>query len=256
MHLAELTRSEWFWLLFCAFLVGVGKAGVKGMGLIVVPLLATIFGGKASSGLLLPMLVVADVFAVLYYNRHAQWSYLVKLLPAAVAGVLLGVWVGQVISDEVFKILIAVFILFTLVLMVLQERSGLPPELAGSWGFGMAFGLLGGFMTMIGNAAGPIMAVYLLSTRLPKNSFIGTGAWFFMLINWFKLPFHLFIWDTIDAGSLSLNAVAVPLIALGIFVGIHIVKRIPEKGFRIFILVMTTVVSVRLLWSVLLSVQG
>jgi len=245
--LPKLPPMTWFWLLLSAFLIGMGKAGIKGMGLIVVPLMAAVFGGKVSTGLVVPMLVVADVFAVRHYNRHAQWQYLWKLLPAAVAGVLLGVWVGDRISDELFDTLIAVFIISSLVLMLWQERSGLPPEVTGSWYFGTAFGLLGGFTTMIGNAAGPFMAVYLLSTRLPKNSFIGTGAWFFFLLNVFKVPFHVFVWETIDGASLHLNLFCVPFIALGIVVGIRIVRLIPEREFRYFILLMKTIISIKLI---------
>ena len=131
--------------------------------------------------------------------------------------------------------------------MVWQERSGLSASITGSWYFGMAFGLLGGFTTMIGNAAGPFMAVYLLSTRLPKNNFIGTGAWFFFIMNLFKVPFHVLVWKTIDWSSLSLNLVCVPAIALGILVGINIVKLIPEREFRYFVIIMTSIISIRLI---------
>lgn len=247
----NLPTMHWFWLLLSALLIGMAKAGIKGMGLIIVPLMASIFGGKPSAGLVLPMLVVADVFAVGYYHRHARWEYLWKLLPAAVVGVLIGVWVGEVISDDVFKSLIVVFILSCLVLMLWQERGGLPPEITQSWYFGMAFGLIGGFSTMIGNAAGPFMAVYLLSTRLPKNNFIGTGAWFFFLVNLFKVPFHVFVWETITWPSLQLNLFCIPAIAIGIVTGIRIVRWIPEKEFRYFIIIMTTIVSARLVWQTL-----
>ena len=246
-QLPELPASSWFWLLFSAMLIGMAKAGVNGLGLIAVPLMAAIFGGKVSSGLLLPMLVAADVFGVAYYNRHAHRQFLWRLIPAAVAGVLLGVWVGDRISDDVFKALIAVFIIASLLLMIWQERGGLPARLGTSWYFGTAFGLLGGFTTMIGNAAGPILSVYLLSTRLPKNNFIGTGAWFFFLINLFKVPFHVFVWKTISWPSLSLNLVSLPAIALGILIGIRIVRFIPEREFRYFVIIMTGIISVRLI---------
>jgi len=242
---------HWFWLFFSALLIGMGKAGIKGMGLIVVPLMASVFGGKVSAGLIVPMLVMADVFAVQHYNRHARWEYLWKLLPAAVAGVLIGVWVGDLISDDIFKTLIAVFIISSLILMLWQERGGLPPEITQSWYFGTVFGLIGGFSTMIGNAAGPFMAVYLLSTRLPKNNFIGTGAWFFFLLNLFKMPFHIFVWETINMWSIRLDLLCVPVIALGIFIGIRVVRLIPERTFRYFIIIMTTIISIRLVWQAL-----
>ena len=92
---------------------------------------------------------------------------------------------------------------------------------------------------MIGNAAGPIMAVYLLAMRMPKNSFIGTGAWFFLIINLLKFPFHIFVWETITWSSFKLDLLAIPAIAIGIVIGIRIVNLIPEREFRYFIIVTT-----------------
>lgn len=239
--------EHWLWLMLCALLIGMAKAGVKGMGMIAVPIMAAVFGGKVSAGLVLPMLSMADIFAVSYYNRHAEWRYIWRLLPAAVLGAGVGIWVGYVVNDEVFKGLIAVIILSSLVLMLLQERTALPSKLVSSWGFASLFGILGGFSTMIGNAAGPLMAVYLLSTRIPKNSFIGTAAWFFLIINLFKFPFHILIWGTITWKSFLIDLAALPAIVLGVFVGIRIVKAISEKAFRHFVIVMTFLISLRLL---------
>ncbi|MCB9276011.1 MAG: sulfite exporter TauE/SafE family protein [Lewinellaceae bacterium] len=240
--------QHWFWLMFSAFLIGMAKAGVKGMGMIAVPVMAAVFGGKASAGLVLPLLSMADVFAVSHYNRHAEWKYIRRLLPAAMLGVGIGIWVGYRVSDEAFTGLIGVIIISSLALMVVQERAVLPDTLVSSWGFASLFGIMGGFSTMIGNAAGPVMAVYLLATRIPKNNYIGTTAWFFMIINLFKAPFHVFIWGTITLRSFLVDVAALPAVFLGIFLGIKIVKHIPEKAFRYFVLVMTTIISLRLLW--------
>lgn len=219
------------------------------MGMFAVPIMAAVFGGKASAGLVLPLLSMADVFAVSYYNRHAEWKYIRRLLPAAILGVGIGIWVGYAIDDEAFTGLIAIIIISSLALMVVQEYYALSDKLVGSWGVASIFGVLGGFSTMIGNAAGAIMAVYLLATRIPKNSFIGTAAWFFMIINLFKFPFHIFIWGTITRESFLTDLVALPAIVLGVFLGIQIVKFIPEKAFRYFVIVMTFIISLKLLLS-------
>lgn len=100
---------------------------------------------------------------------------------------------------------------------------------------------------MIGNAAGPIMNTYLLATKLPKNNFIGTGAWFFLVLNLFKIPFHILVWKTINWDSLQINFLMFPLILLGLGIGVVLVKYIPEKGFRYFVMVMTTLGSIKLL---------
>lgn len=217
--------------------------------MLVVPLLALSFGGKSSTGLLLPMLVMADLMAVRYYKRDAVWKYLQRLMPAAVAGVLLGVYVGDRIDDETFKRIISLIVIVGLVLLILLERYPMNPKKMEHPLFGILMGLLGGFCTMIGNAAGPIMAVYLLSVRLPKNAFIGTAAFFFLFINLFKLPFHFLVWKTITPESLWLDLWGLPLIVLGFLIGVRIVKWIPEKAFRYFVIIMTGLVAIKLLLS-------
>lgn len=242
----NLTAMQWLIVLLCALLVGMAKTGLSGVGLMVVPLLASVFGGRPSVGLLLPILIFADVFAVSYYNRHAEWKYILRLLPWALIGVGAGVMVGQVISDIVFNRLLAVVVLTGIVLMILQDmrkKASVPDY----WWFAMGLGLLGGFATMIGNAAGPIMALYLLSMRLPKNIYIGTGAWFFFIVNVFKVPFHVGIWKTITVQSLLFDVLMIPAIALGALLGIWLVKFFPEKAYRIFIIA-TTLFSALLLF--------
>lgn len=238
-------------LLFflCAAFIGIGKAGVKGMGMLVVPLMAAIFGGRASAGLVLPMLCFADIFAVSYYNRHAEWKYIKRLLPAALIGVLIGVVVGYYVDDGVFTNLISIIIIGSLLLMLIQERMVISQRIVGSWGMGSTFGLLGGFSTMIGNAAGPVIATYFLATKIPKNAFIGTAAWFYLIVNLVKVPMHVFIWGSINWESFKLNLMAIPAIGLGILIGVNIVKLIPEKAFRYFVMVMTFLVSLKLLFG-------
>lgn len=208
-----------------------------------VPILALIFGGKVSSGLMLPMMIMADLFAVKYYHRHANWNHLVKLFPSAAVGVVIATFIGNNIDDELFKIIMGGIIFFSLVIMIWMETAnkGKIPDYL--W-FAILIGTLGGITTMIGNLAGPIMALYLLSMRLPKNEFIGTAAWFFLVINVFKVPFHVYSWETITLNSFSLNLTALPFIALGALCGFKIVQRISDKNYRWFIIAMTAVAAI------------
>lgn len=228
-------------------LIGLAKAGLKGMGMLIVPIMAAVFGGKPSAGLVLPILLIADIFAVIAYNKHADWSIVFKLIPPAVAGVFIALIIGMYVSDETFSLLISIIIIGSLVLMVIQEKFGLPDRVVFHGLFSRFFGLLGGFTTMIGNAAGPVMSVYLLSSKLPKNQFIGTGAWFFLVINWIKLPLHIFFWKTITLQSLSLNLMIIPTIALGAFLGFKIIRIIPEKAYRYFVIGITFLIALKLL---------
>lgn len=242
----DLTTFQWLLLIICALFVGMGKTGIAGLGLLIVPLLATAFGGKYSAGLLLPMLAMADIFAVFYYNRHAKWKYVLKLIPFAFVGIIIGLYVGELVNDEQFKIIMACIILISLGIMIWREKYANKNNIPDNWWFSGIVGLAGGFSTMIGNAAGPIMAVYLLSMRLPKNSYIGTGAWFFLIVNYFKIPFHVMVWETIDMQSFSINVAMFPFIVIGAFLGVRIVKKIPERIYRIFVIVMTAAAALRL----------
>jgi len=229
-------------------LLGIGKSGIKGLGVIIVTFMAIVFGGKASTGILMPMMITADIFAVIYYHRHTQWTFLKKLLPMMAVGVLLGVWWGNDISEELFKQIMAVFILLTVLIMIWMDRTksfGIPSH----WAFSGFMGLLSGITSMIGNLAGSFASIYLLAVRFPKNEFIGTAAWLFFIINVFKLPFHIFVWKTVNTETLKLNLLLAPAIVLGFFIGIKLVKLINNDLYRKLVLLVTAVGALIILFS-------
>ena len=228
-------------------LIGMSKTGISGVGLMVVPLLANAFGGRPSVGLLLPILIFADVFAVTWYNRHAQWKHILRLLPWAFAGIITATLVGKNISDQSFNKLLAVLVIGGIAILVWRDIRSDKLKIPQSRWFAGTMGLLGGFSTMIGNAAGPVMALYLLSMRLPKNVYIGTGAWFFFIVNLSKVPLHIWSWKTITMSSFLLDVLMIPAIAAGAFLGIWLVRLLPEKFYRILVIV-TTLLSALLLF--------
>lgn len=234
----ELTPIQWSIVAITVLVLGLAKSGIKGIGIIIVIALAFVFGEKASTGILLPLLISADILAVVYYNRHANWSFIKKLLPWMVVGVLVGVWIGHEISETLFKKLMALIIIISVLLMLYTERrrSQLIPNNQYA---ATAAGFLAGFTTMIGNLAGPVANVYFLAMRLPKNEFIGTAAWLFFLINLFKLPFHIFVWKTVTVKTIVLNSALIPILVIGFFIGVMIVKKISNLNYRRFILVVT-----------------
>lgn len=249
MHLFSftLTYPEIAIILTVALLTGMSKTGVHGAGMLSVPLLAVVFGGQLSSGVLLPMLVMADVFGVWYYHRHASWQHLKILFPWAALGVVAGTITGNYINDQVFKWIMAIIILISLVIMVLLERAN-PDKIPKHKGFAVATGIAGGFTSMVGNLAGSVMSVYLLSVRLPKNEFIGTAAWFFLVVNWFKVPFHVFAWHTITWNTVWLDLLTLPVILLGACLGILIVRRLSDTMYRWFIIIMTLIAAIGMLF--------
>lgn len=201
-------------------------------------ILAFVFGEKASTGILLPMLICADIMAVIYYNRHANWNYIGKLMPWMVIGVLVGVWLGSLISEVLFKRAMAIIIIVSVLIMFYSEHRP-AANIPSNPIFSISAGFFSGFSTMIGNLAGPITNVYFLAMRLPKNEFIGTTAWLFFIINVFKLPFHFLVWKTVTKETLALNAVLFPVIVISFFSGIWIVKQLSNINYRRLILIIT-----------------
>jgi len=236
----HLSQLDWLLISFGALLLGLGKSGIKGIGVVIVIIMALVFGGKASTGILIPLMILADVFAVIYYHRHTQWLFLRKLLPSMVFGVLVGVWFGNNISEQLFKQIMAVFILLTvfiMVLMDLKKHKTIPKTTV----FSNSLGFLSGITSMIGNLAGSFSNIYFLAMRLPKNQFIGTAAWLFFIINVFKLPFHIFVWKTVTFKSLWINLILIPFVILGFYIGIYLVKLISNETYRKFIIVVTAI---------------
>lgn len=230
-----------------AMLIGMSKTGIHGLGMIAVPMLALVFGGKQSSGVMLIILSIADVFAIIYYHRHAAWHHLIRLMPWAVVGVVIGTVIGEYINDVQFRLFMGFVILGSLLVMVWLEKRNADRLPKGKW-FAILIGVLGGITTMVGNLAGSVMAVYLLVMKLPKNEYIGTAAWFFLLINWIKIPFHVFVWHTITWNSVLFDLTMIPLVGLGAFLGYFLVQRIPDRSYRWFIIAMTFIAALAMIF--------
>lgn len=246
IDLFSLPLPHFLILCLAAMFVGMAKTGLSGFGMIAVPLMALVFGSKSSTGLMLPMLIIADVMAVSYYHRHAEWVHLRRLLPFAIIGAALGTLIGQLILDKTFTIIMAVIIFISVGIMIWQEKAHSARVPKSKW-FAPCIGIAGGVTTMIGNLAGPVMALYLLAMRMPKKEFIGTAAWFFFTINLVKVPFHVFVWGTITVDSVLLNMSLIPAIAIGAWLGIKLVALLNETMFRNFVIAMTAIAAVVML---------
>ena len=234
-----LTNIQWFAISVAALSIGMSKTGVQGIMLMIVPLMAMAFGAKESTGVILPMLCMADIIAVAYYKRIADWKVVAKLLPTAILGFFLAIGVDNMIPNGQFRQLMGWTLMLALVVMIWSEIFGKENRWMKKWWYAAIFGLLGGFTTMIGNAAGPVMSVYLLSMRKEKMEYIGINAWFFLVVNLLKVPLQAFVWDNITWDSLQLNLVMLPVIGIGSLIGIRVVKLLPEKIFRRFIQIVT-----------------
>ena len=241
-------RTEYILFYTCAVLIGMSKTGIQGIGTLSVPILAFLFGAKTSTGVLLPILCLADLMAVVYYRREFRIRNIISLLPWTVAGLGIALVVGNHIPSSGFRVLMAVCIFLGLIVLFWSERKANIGSVTSSRFYAPFFGLMVGFSKMIGNAAGPIVTVYLLSMRLPKIAFVSTGAWFVMIVNMLKMPLQIWVWDNLDIPTLLLGLSTLPFLAIGAVIGIKLVKIIPEKQFRQVMIILTVIATLMLLY--------
>lgn len=246
LHTFNLTIFQWSWFFVGALMIGFSKTGISGFLILVIPILADVFGGRESTGIILPMLIVGDLFAVWYYHRHTEWSNIKKLLPWTVVGLALGLTVGKYINDSQFKTLIAIMVLICLIILVYTEMKGERLNVPKKFWFYALIGILVGFASMIGNVAGPIFTLYLLASDFKKNDFMGTTAWFFLIINLAKVPLQIFVWHNITMKSILLAGGMIPAITIGALVGVAIIKKLDDKFFRNIVIAITALATIKL----------
>ncbi|MEQ1860508.1 MAG: sulfite exporter TauE/SafE family protein [Chthoniobacteraceae bacterium] len=242
----ELTAVQWLLAIVAAMGIGVAKSGFAGVSLVHVLVFAFLFGARDSTGVVLPLLIVGDICALLAFHQHARWDYVRRMLPPACIGVIGGWAFMQRIDAAAFKPLIGWIILVLTALQVARMRR---PEwfahIPHSRWFAWTVGLLAGFTTMLANAAGPIMALYFLAVALPKLEFVGTSAWYFFIVNSFKVPFSAGL-GLIRSDTLLLNAMLIPAVALGLVAGRWLVKRVPQRLFDGLLLGFAAIAALRL----------
>lgn len=234
-----------------ALFVGLTKTGVPGLGILIVPLLAGAVGAKESAGYLLPMLLLGDVFAVARYRRHTDWRIVLRLLPWVLPGIALGLYLLDKLPTESLKPLFGALVISMVVLKAMMDRWGeqFMSHLPQSRVFSASTGILAGFTTAIGNIAGSVMAIYLISMGQKKHGFMGTSAWFFFIVNLIKLPFYYAYVGVITRESLIFNLKVTPLILLGVGAGFFVFRLIPQKWFNRVVIWLAAVAGLRLLIS-------
>src|SRR3981189_1461620 len=207
----------WFCAALGAFMVGVSKAGITGLSILSIALFNHVFpSSKQASGLVLPLLILGAFVSVFSYTKHTESHYLWRLFPWTAAGVVLGYFTMGRISDHTARILIGWIIVSLTVLSFWRRYVSAPTDeraAAFHWAVGAVIGMTAGFITLIANAAGPLMAIYLVAMRLPKMEYIGTAAVFFMLLNLFKVPFMANL-GLITTQSFGFNLALAPAVLL------------------------------------------
>ena len=252
MTLWHTTGWEFAALAFAALLVGFSKTAVSGANTVSLAIFAAVLPARASTGVLLPILIVGDVLAVLTYRRHAHWPTLWRLFPAVAAGVVVGTVFLMWADDGIVRTSIGAILLLMAGVTVWRRRTAEadaePDSVATRSGRAKArsYGVLGGFTTMVANAGGPVMSLYLLSAGFRKLGFLGTSAFFFLIVNVSKVPFSVGL-GLIDGRSLLLDAALVLFIVPGAFLGKWAVNRINQQLFERLVIAATVVGAVQLL---------
>ncbi len=242
----ELTALGWGTLGVAALVIGLSKAALPGAGTVAVALFAAVLPAKQSTGTILLLLIVGDMFALWAYRRHADLRALIRLIPAVIAGLLVGVVFLSFAGDDLVRRVIGVLLLGVVGVTLWRRRATpagdpRPHPIAAA-----VYGTLGGFTTMVANAAGPVMSMYFLSMRFPVKAFLGTAAWFFAVVNITKVPFAVGL-GLITPPGLLIVAVLVPVVIAGALVGRRIATRIPQQLFERLVIVVTILGAVYLL---------
>ena len=241
---------QWALLIAGAFVVGLAKTGIAGLSILFVAVISLAIPARQATGVILPMLILGDVFGVLLYRRHTEWRHLWKLFPWTGAGVVLGWLALGRINDRQTTHLVGAILALMLGVHFWRESRTAPTEdtvaHAPVW-VAAGTGLLAGFTTLVANAAGSVMTIYLLAMRLPKLGFLGTNAVFFLLLNWFKVPFMMNL-GLVNPDSLWLNLKLAPAVVAGCLLGRYAAARMNQRIFEHTALTLTGIAALKLLF--------
>ena len=249
--------------LLAAFFIGLSKTGIAGLGILVAAIFANLMPAKLSSGFVLPMLILGDLVAVYHYRQHANWKQALRLFPWTIPGILLGFATFGRINDAQARMLIGAIIALMVVWHLLRKwhaRSSAAKAAAGAAVSTPALqkpqhllevaglGISAGFTTLVANAAGPLMTLYLLAMRMPKLEFVGTAAVFFCGLNLLKVPFMVNL-GSITPQSLLWNLALAPAVLAGTWLGRIVLKRIPQQWFEYTALFLSAAAATKMLLS-------
>jgi uncharacterized membrane protein YfcA len=259
----EVTPGVESWVYYCCvgaavLITGISKAGFGGgMGIVAIPLMGSVMPAGHMLGVQLPLLIAADALSNLHHLRNREWRILKPLVWGALLGVLLGSLVFWLLRNtdpakvqHGFSMLIGVVCLLFVGIQAwgLTGRTvpTLPPHPASS----VAVGTTAGFVSTLSHGAGPLVSLYLLQEKLPRQILVGTQVFYFLLVNSAKVPTYV-VSGTINRSTLLDSVWFIPLIPLGTLAGAWMNKRVPEKPFAAILYVAAAVTASHMIWSAL-----
>jgi len=241
----ELSFELWV-MLAAGVITGFSKFSVGGMGLLILPVIMIAFEGPQALGIILPMYIITDLLAVASYRKNISWTLLGRLLPLCAAGMLLGGWLLSHLDTHQFTLLLAFMIIAMLVLSIVMdnlESSFMRHPVVAS-----VIGFIGGIVSMMSNAAGPLFSLYFMEQKLDKVTYVSTRSWAFLLINLAKIPMLLSLGLlTVESTMTSLQAI--PGLVVGALIGYWLLKKLNLTQFKWMIRIMASIAATKLMFA-------
>ncbi len=253
-----MSYETWQWLFFglAAIIIGMSKCGIPGLGILNVAIFQNLLLAKDATGFGLPLLVVGDFCAVIAFRRHADWGQIFKLIPWAAVGVIGGFFALGSMDDAQARLLIGASLVVMIAMhLSRRKRKGVEAASVVAPGIAPAIGGMAGFVSMIANAAGPLMTLYLLAMRMPKMAFLGTSVYFFTLLNLFKIPFLVYL-NIITIESAAANVRLVPFVVAGGFMGYLFARKVNQLWFERIAFWLTIVAVGYMIWNAILEASA
>jgi uncharacterized membrane protein YfcA len=230
-------------------LVGLGKGGFRGIGLLSLPLMALVISPVRAAAIMLPILIVQDSVALWAYRHAWDRRNLQILFPSAAVGVVLAYLLAEYVSDAGVGLAVGILsVAFAARQLVKDQVVRATTQKPGGLAAGWFWGVMTGFTSMIGNAGGPTFQIYVMPQRLPRDIFVGTGCVFFAILNWIKVP------PFIALGQLTyenlLTAIALfPIAIVSTWAGVLLVRRVSGERFYTLTYALLIPVGLKLIWD-------
>ncbi|HEY5713267.1 MAG TPA: sulfite exporter TauE/SafE family protein [Allosphingosinicella sp.] len=230
-------------------LIGLAKGGFSGLGALGMPLIALGMDPIQGAAILLPILIVQDVVGVAAFRKSWDPYVLAVMLPGAVFGVVLGwLFAASVSSNMILVAVGAISLLFGGYRLWVERGGPIAASARSPAWVGSLFGVVTGFTSQIAHAGGPPFQMWVMPRKLPRDTFVGTTAIFFALLNWIKVPAFVALGQFTRANALA-TAALLPFAILGSIAGVLLVRRVPVERFYTIVYALMVIAGAKLLWD-------
>ncbi len=243
------SQSLVFWLAALAgvTILGLAKGGFAGLGVLGVPIMALGMSPVLAAAILLPILLVQDVFSVRAFGAHRDNRVLALMLPGSCLGIFAGWALARFVPVAAVEAAVGVIALGFGIQRIWAEHRGTPARVGRPWQ-GVAMGAAAGFTSQIAHAGGPPFQMHVLPMKLPRDMFIGTSSVFFAVINWLKVPAYAAL-GTFTPANMALAAALMPAALASTWAGTVLVRRVDGPRFYAIMHGLMILVGGKLAWD-------